>query len=287
MLAVLKRELKAYFLSPVGYIFMGFFLVISGLFFALLNLLPGSANYIGVLANITFIFLFVVPILTMRLMSEDQRLKTDQLLLTSPLSITGLVLGKYLAAVGVFFLTLVITGLYPLVIKIHGLLAVGEVIGGYIGFLLLGSVFIAIGLFISATTENQVAAAFTTFGCLLLIWFLNWVQQIVPKEAIAGAVFTALLILGVMALVYKAIRNWLVCLIPAVLGVGAVVATYILRQEVFYGLIPAFFARFSLLQRFNSFAMGIFDLSAVIYYLSFSAFFIFLTVRLIEKKRWG
>lgn len=166
-------------------------------------------------------------------------------------------------------------------------MAVGEVIGGYIGFLLLGSVFIAIGLFISATTENQVAAAFTTFGCLLLIWFLNWVQQIVPKEAIAGAVFTALLILGVMALVYKAIRNWLVCLIPAVLGVGAVVATYILRQEVFYGLIPAFFARFSLLQRFNSFAMGIFDLSAVIYYLSFSAFFIFLTVRLIEKKRWG
>ena len=108
-----------------------------------------------------------------------------------------------------------------------------------------------------------------------------------PTDAIAGAVFAALLILGVMALVYKATRNWLVSMIPALLGVGAVVFTYFLKKEAFDGLIPAFLAWFSLLERFSSFAMGIFDLSAVVYYLSFSAFFIFLTVRLIEKKRWG
>lgn len=287
MLAVLKREFKAYFHSPVGYIFMGFFLLISGLFFTLIDLVPGSANYTGVLANIIFVFLFAVPILTMRLMAEDQRLKTDQLLLTSPLSITGLVLGKYLAAVAVFLLTLLITGLYPLVIQIHGLLAVGEVIGGYIGFFLLGSVFIAIGLFISATTDNQVVAAFTTFGCLLLVWLWDAVRQIVPKEAAAGAIFVALLMVGLIALLYKATRNWLVSLLSGVLGLGAVVAIYLTRDYIFYGLLPVFFARFSLLDRFDTFIMGVFDFSTVVYYLSFAAFFIFLTVRLIEKKRWS
>lgn len=287
MLAVLKREFKAYFHSPVGYIFMGFFLLISGLFFTLIDLVPGSANYTGVLANIIFVFLFAVPILTMRLMAEDQRLKTDQLLLTSPLSITGLVLGKYLAAVAVFLLTLLITGLYPLVIQIHGLLAVGEVIGGYIGFFLLGSVFIAIGLFISATTDNQVVAAFTTFGCLLLVWLWDAVRQIVPKEAAAGAIFVALLMVGLIALLYKATRNWLVSLLPGVLGLGAVVAIYLTRDYIFYGLLPVFFARFSLLDRFDTFIMGVFDFSTIVYYLSFAAFFIFLTVRLIEKKRWS
>ncbi|MGA2379106.1 MAG: ABC-2 transporter permease, partial [Spirochaetia bacterium] len=109
MLAVFRRELRAYFVSPIGFVFVGFFILIAGVFFAISNLLSGNPTFTGVLSSLTFIFLFLVPILTMRLISEETRQKTDQLLITSPLSITGIVLGKYLAAVGVFVITLLIT----------------------------------------------------------------------------------------------------------------------------------------------------------------------------------
>ncbi len=287
MLAVLRREFKSYFIAPTGYIFMGFFLLLSGIFFALINLMSASAHYISVLANITFIFLFAVPILTMRLMSEDKRLKTDQLLLTSPLSVTGLVLGKYFAAVGVFLLTILITCIYPVIINFFGILAVWEVVGGYIGFFLLGSAFISVGLFVSSTTENQVVAAIITFSALLFIWLIDWVQEILPKDALSGAVFAGLLILAIMYLVYRNTRDLWVSIIPAALGIGGVTATYFLNKTVFDGFIIRFFDWFSLLKRFKSFALGIFDLSAIVYYLSFSAVFIFLTIRIIEKRRWS
>ena len=129
MLAVFRRELRAYFTSPIGFTFVGFFLLIAGVFFAISNLLSGNPNYTGVLSSLTFVFLFLVPILTMRLLSEETRQKTDQLLITSPLSITGIVLGKYLAAVGVFLITLIITVLYPVIMSffaLGGLALVGD-----------------------------------------------------------------------------------------------------------------------------------------------------------------
>lgn len=287
MLAVFKREFKSYFHSPMGFILMGFFLLISGIFFALLNLLSGSAQYIEVLANITFVFLIVVPLLTMRLMSEDIRLKTDQLLITSPLSVTGLVLGKYLAAVGVFLATILVTCIYPVILNGYAILAVGEIIGGYIGFFLLGSAFIAIGLFVSSTTENQIVAAIVTFSALLLIWILGWIQEVLPKDAFSGAVFAGVLVLLCLYLVYRATKSLLVIIIPAVLAIGGIVATYSVKKTVFDGFIAHFCQWFSLITRFQGFTMGVFDLSAIVYYLSISALFIFLTVRVIEKRRWS
>ena len=126
MLAVLRRELKAYFVSPIGFTFVGFFILITGVFFALSNLLSGNPAYTGMLSSLTFIFLFLVPILTMRLLSDEMRQKTDQLLITSPLSITGIVLGKYLAAVAVFLITLLITALYPILLSFF---AIGGIAG--------------------------------------------------------------------------------------------------------------------------------------------------------------
>ena len=131
------------------------------------------------LSSLTFIFLFLVPILTMRLISEETRQKTDQLLITSPLSITGIVMGKYLAAVGVFVITLLITVLFPVIMSFFALLGLGwwEILGGYIGFLLLGCSFISVGLFFSSLTDNQLIAAMITFAALLLIWILDFVAQ--------------------------------------------------------------------------------------------------------------
>lgn len=287
MLAVFKREFKSYFHSPLGYILMGFFLLISGMYFAMLNLLSGSAHYIEVLAKITFVFLIVVPLLTMRLMTEDIRLKTDQLLLTSPLSITGLVLGKYVAAVGVFGVTILITCLYPVILNGYAVLAVGEIIGGYIGFFLLGAAFIAIGLFISSMTENQIVAAIATFGALLVVSMLGWIQEVLPKDALSGAIFAGILAVLACYLVYRATKNLLVSIIPAVLTLGGIATVYALKKTVFDGFITYFCQWFSLISRYRNFTMGVFDLSAIIYYLSIAALFIFLTVRVIEKRRWS
>lgn len=288
MLAVYKRELRAYFTSSTGFIFMGFFLLLSGFFFAMTNLIGANPNYNSVLGSITFIFLIVVPILTMRLMSDDKRQRTDQLLITSPLSLRGIVLGKYLAAVTVFLFTILVTCLYPIILSFFGDIAVWEIVGGYIGFILLGSAFIAIGMFISSLTENQVIAAVITFSALLFMWILDWVVQGLPTDRVSGIVFAGLLALAAGAFVFYNTRNVYVGVGTTVVGAAIIVATYFLADKYFFeGFIVRIFQWFSLISRYDEFQMGILSLSPIVYYLTFSAAFVFLTIRVLEKKRWS
>ena len=138
MLAVFKRELQSYFYSAIGYVFMGCFLVIAGIFFAFGNVLSASSSVGTLFSNVSFIFILIVPILTMRLMSDERRSKSDQLLLTSPLSLWSIVCGKFLAACAVFFLTLVCTGLYVIILSAYGNVSAIEVFVNYLGFFLMG-----------------------------------------------------------------------------------------------------------------------------------------------------
>ena len=234
MWAVFKREVQSYFFSPLGYVIMGFFLLVSGFFFTANNIFPMNSSFNAVLGNTSFIFLMLVPILTMRLLSEEKKTKTDQMLITSPLSLTAIVLGKYFAAVSVFLATLVISFVYPIILLTLGQPSVGEIVAGYIGFFLMGCTFIAVGLFISALTENQITAATSTFGVLLLSWVLDWVVPNINSPAVVSII------------------EWV-----------------------------------SVLKRFSSFMMGVLSPSPIIYYLSFSALFVFLTIRVIEKRRWS
>ncbi len=238
MLAVLRRELKAYFASPIGFIFVGFFILIAGVFFALSNLLSGNPDYTGMLSSLTFIFLFLVPILTMRLISEEMRQKTDQLLITSPLSITGIVMGKYLAAVGVFLITLLITVLYPVIMSFFAIggLAGWEILGGYIGFFLLGSSFIAVGLFFSSLTDNQLMAAVITFAALLLIWILDYHRaERSDGRRTSGLVFLAILAAGLVLLVFFSTRNTLATIVTIVARGGRPGAPVRVFEDVLRG----------------------------------------------------
>ncbi len=288
MLAIFRRELKAYFTSPIGFTFVGFFILIAGVFFAISNLLSGNPNFTGVLSNLTFIFLFLVPILTMRLLSEETRQKTDQLLITSPVGITGIVMGKYLAAMGVFVITLLITLIYPVIMSFFALLGLAwwEILGGYIGFLLLGSSFIAVGLFFSSLTDSQIVAAVYTFAALLLIWILDFIAQSVPADAVSGLVFLALLGAALVLMVYFSTRNTAAAVVTFVLAAAAVVLLFVFSRGSFEGLIGRILSWFSLLKRYNDFGMGILGVSPIVYYISFSAAFVFLTIRMIEKRRW-
>jgi ABC-2 type transport system permease protein len=288
MWAIYKRELKAYFSSPIGFTFIGFFILLSGIFFAISNLIGASPNYTSVLGSITFIFLFSVPILTMRLLSEETKQKTDQLLITSPLAITGIVMGKYLAAVSVFLITLAVTVLYPVIMSFFALggLAWWEILGGYLGFFLLGSAFIATGLFFSSLTDNQLIAAVETFAALLLIWILDAISQAVPTDAISGLVFLGVVAVGLVALVFFTTRSILATVVTGVVAAGAVAALFVLQKSFYEGLIARILNWFSLLKRYNDFTMGILNLSPIVYYISFSGAFVFLTIRMIERKRW-
>lgn len=188
MKAIFKKEFKGYFLSPIGYIFVGVFMVLSAMFF-----LNGSIAYqvadIGVLfSNISVVYLFLVSILTMRLMSEERNKKTDQLLLTAPVSVTEIVLGKYFAAMAVFGVTILVSLVFPIVLFMFGQPPLGEVIGSYLGFILLWGAFIAIGVLISALTESQMIAAVFTFGVLLLLYFLDPISANISNPILLKAV---------------------------------------------------------------------------------------------------
>ena len=287
MLAIFNKEFRGYFTTASGYIFMAVFLIISGLFFSLTNLLQSSSYFSSVLQSSTFVFLILVPIITMRSLAEETHQKTDQLLLTSPVSLPGIVLGKYFASVALFWLTLIVTGLYPLILRMFGSIDAWEILGNYIGFALLGASFIAIGIFISSLTENQVAAAVGTFGALLSIWLIDWIQQSLPTTRISGIIFAIILVLIISILVYFATLNIYAAIITALSGGVVMAIVYLINKTLYEGFTSRFLGWFSLLKRYEGFSMGMLDVSSIIYYITFSAAFVFLAIRMIDKRRWS
>lgn len=175
MKAIFKKEFKGYFLSPIGYIFVGVFMILSAMFFLTGPISYQVADISALFSNINIVYLFLVSILTMRLLAEEKNKKTDQLLLTAPVSIPEIVVGKYLAAMAVFGITIAISLVFPITLFIFGEPSLGEIIGSYVGFILLWGAFVAIGVFISSLTENQMIAAVSTFGVLLLVYFMDWI----------------------------------------------------------------------------------------------------------------
>lgn len=287
MIAIMTRELRTYFQTPIGYIFMGLFLLVSGFFFTFGNLISGSSYFTSFLQSILFLYLFAVPLLTMRLISEERRQRTDQLLLTSPITVTDIVLGKFFAAFIVYLLTLVVTALYAVVVAIFGDLAVWQTVGGYIGFALLGASFISVGVLVSAVSENQVSSAFFTFFALLLIWFLNLVKSVAPTDPVSSTVFAAAIVIGLAGFFYANTRSWITAGAVALVGAATIVALHVVQPDVFNGLIVEVLDWFSLLERFDSFTLGVIELEEVVFYLSFTSIFLFVTVRMIEKRRWA
>ena len=294
MISIFKREIKAYFVTPIGCLYMGLFLLITGIYFAFSNLVSQSSYYSNFLGSILFIYLFAIPLLTMRLFSEEKRQRTDQLLLTSPISIPEIVCGKFLAALALYGLSLVVTVLYAVIIAIYGDLMVWETLGSYIGFLFLGACYISVGVFVSASTENQLTAALVTFFTLFVIWLIDPIAQMVPSDVMAGAISAGALALIVVLFLFINTRNWFISLIVLVLAAAVILFLYFyvsgyyyLYRNVFDGFLQKFLGWFSLNRRYQNFSMGLLKFEALLYYISFSGLFLFLTIRLIEKRRWN
>jgi len=188
--AIARREIGAYFLSPVAYVVAAFFLLLSGYFFTLFLLSGPYVNMRPLASNMAVTLMFIVPILTMRLLSDEKRLGTDELLFTSPVGAGQIVLGKFIAAVTVYGTILALSGVFPVLLLRYGNPDIEPMLTGYLGLLLLGSAFIAVGIFASSITDHQVVAGVTGFALLLVLWLVGLAGESV--SGLAGRVLTSL-----------------------------------------------------------------------------------------------
>ena len=235
MLAIFKKELRSYFTGVIGYVFLVVFLAVAGVVFAYTTLFAMSSD---VTAYYTFMLIFsaiILPILTMKSFSEEKKMRTEQLLLTAPVSLTSMVLGKFLACYAIFGGATVFTSFYFLVLIPYAPLKLALLVGNAIALLLVGGVFISIGLFISSLTENQLSSAVGTIAIILSLLGVGLLTSLIPTNYTIRFVLDAI----------------------------------------------------SIFTRFQTFTNGYFDLASIVYYLSVSAVFIFLTIRVYDRRRYN
>ena len=268
MKAIFKREVKSYFTGMIGWVVAAVSLFFLGLYYTNRNLLYASSDFASVLYTMTMILLFLLPAISMRSFAEERKNRTDQLLLTSPVSIPAIVAGKFLAEVAVFALPLAAAVLMPLILKAFGTVSLVAAYSAVLGYLLLGSACLAVGTWISALTENQILAYLATFGALLVAYIMDGIQTM----------FTTGNLLAFIAV-----------MVVAVFCVGAVVLFILFRLRPAW-LLSAFNAVLSALALFDPFqdiVGGMFSIPAIVYYLSVIGLFLFLTGQALERRRWN
>ena len=286
MAAIFKRETKSYYTGMVGYVTAAVSLFFLGLYFTNRNLMYASSDFASVLYTTTLIMLFLLPALSMRSFAEDRRNKTDQLLLTSPVSIPGIVLGKFLAECVVFALPLTVAVLMPLLLTAFGTVSLVSAFSALLVYLLLGAACLAVGTWISALTENQIIAYLATFGALLIAYLMNGI-----KTMFTSGNLLALVVFLVVLLIAAVLVGVLCKSLPVGLGVFAVgavvlVVLFQLRPAWLLSAFNAVLGALALFQPFNGVVGGMFSVSAIVYYLSVIALFLFLTGQSLERRRW-
>ena len=287
MLAVYKKELRSYLTSMVGYVFIAFILLILGIYFTAYNLQYASPDFGVTLSSVTFLFLIITPILTMRILAEEKKNRTDQLLLTAPVPVWKVVLGKYLSMVTIYAIPVVISAFYPLIMGKYGVISYPMAYVAVIGFFFLGCAQIAVGLFLSSVTESQVIAAVLTFGILFCSYMMDGIESFFSDTAISSMVAFLILAVVLGIVVYQLTKNIIFSsCVGGVLVVG-VAALYFIKPTIFTGLIQKFLNLFAIANHFDNFVGGILDVTGIIYMLSVVCIFVFLTVQCIQKRRWS
>ncbi|MGM9549738.1 MAG: ABC transporter permease [Faecousia sp.] len=287
MRAVFRHELSSYFTNVTGYVFSAFVLLFTGIYTMVYNLQSASVHFEYVLGSMSFVFIIIIPILTMRTLAEERRQKTDQLLYSLPLTMTQVVLGKFAAMIAVFAVPLAIICLYPLVLRAYGSVYLPAAYSAIAGFFFLGASLIAIGMYISSVTESQAVAAGLCFAVMLGNYFLvdlSGFASATAYSSLAALAVTALVICGI---VYLMTRNSFAALVLAAVLEAGLIGAYLLDSSRFEGLFPRIMSQLSLFERFYTIVNGVFDLTAVVYYLSVAGAFLFLSVQSLEKRRWS
>lgn len=288
MTAVYKRELRTYFQSMTGPVFIAFLLAFTGIYFVAYNLSAGYPYFSYTLSGSLIVFLVGIPLITMRSFSEERRSRTDQLLLTAPVSLFRIVMGKYFAMITVIAIPNVIFCIYPLIIRSQGTAYLTVDYISIFVFFLLGCVYAAIGMFISALTESQMIAFISTFGILLVLYLWDGILSLLPSSAISGLAGVVVILAAVVFYIYHMTDNITLAGIIGVAGTAAAVILYIVRPGLFENLLSTLLGRLALANVFTDItANSIVDVTGIVLYLSIIAVFVFLTVQTVQKRRWS
>ncbi|MCI8417067.1 MAG: ABC transporter permease subunit [Lachnospiraceae bacterium] len=287
MIAVWKHELRLYFHSLTAYVFGAFLLAFIGIGSMLYNLQAAVSNFEYVLSFGCLVFVVIVPILTMRVIAEERKQKTDQLLYSLPITTTQVIIGKYLSLLTVFLIPLCIISLYPLIFSQFGDVYLLTSYGSIIAFFIMGTALLALGLFISSLTDNQGFAAGIGIAVILLNYY-----SVNLSEYLSSTAFGSVVTICVMILVLGMVTRHLTKNETLAYGIGfalfaLTIAVFYMDPTKFEGLLPKIMTQLSLFERFYSFVNGVFDMTAIVYYVTFAIFFLFLSVQSLEKRRYN
>lgn len=288
MKAIFKREVNSYFESMTGYVFIAFLVAAVGIYFYMINLRDGYPYFSITLNNILFIYMVAIPVLTMRSMAEEKRSKTDQLLLTSPVSPTGIVLGKYFAMLYVLIIPTIIFCICPVLISLTGNAYFAADYVGILTFFLLGALYIAIGMFISSLCDNQMVAFICTFLVLLVFYLWDTVIGIIPASSAASLIGLIILFAVGAFIIYHFTKSLYISggIFFAACAVCAVV--YALTPGSFENLLVKVLGSFSLVSVMNNVAVyNVLDIKGIVLYLSLTALMLYYSVETLKKRRQG
>ena len=287
MTAIFLREFKGYFSSMLGWVLTGVMLLFGGLYFTAVNLQGGYTDLSYTLYSFIIVLLIFVPLLCMRSFAEEKRSRTDQLLLTSPVSIPGIVMGKYLSLLAMFAVPLGVYALYPLLMKALGAANFAASYSGLLAYFFLGAALIAVCMYLSTLTENQIVAALSGFGVLLVCYLMPAIQTLFTAGSSLALVVFAI-ILGAASLIIG-LRSRSLVLGGGVFAVGciALAVLFSVRSAALTTAFSAVLGALALFEPFLNFVNGLFDVTALVYYAGVAGLFLFLTGQALEKRRWN
>lgn len=287
MTAIFKREFRSYFTGMVGYAVAAVSLFFLGLYFTNRNLLYQSSDFAGVLYTTTLILLFLLPAVSMRSFAEERRARTDQLLLTSPVSIPAIVAGKFLAQLAVFCVPLTAAAVMPLILTAFGKVSLISAYAALLGYILLGGACLAVGTFISCLTENQIVAYLASFVVLLIAYLMNGIKTMFTSGNFLAFVVFALVLLAASAAVGVVCKNILAGGAVLAVGAAALFALFILRPAWLLSAFDAVLTALALFAPYAEIIGGSFSLPVILYYLSVIGVFLFFTGQTLERRRWN
>ena len=286
MKAVFKHEVSLYYHGLMAYLFAAFLLEFIGIGAMLYNINSAMANFEYALGTFSIAFVGLVPVLTMRVMAEEKKQKTDQLLSLLPITSTDIVLGKYFAMALVFVLPMLVACVYPFVFSFYGDVYLPTSYGALFAFICLGLALIAIGMFISSLTESQGMAAGIGVVVMLFLYYSATLANYISSQVFNVVVLVVLAAL--LGLLVRRLTNSDVAGLGVFLaGAAALAVTWFVKPEALTGLLPDMMQKLSPFERLYTFVNGVFDVTGIVYYASIAVFFLFLCVQVWEKKRYN
>lgn len=284
---IYDREFNSYFHSLYGYVFTAFVVLVAGIYTTGDCLRGGSANFAGVVGSMSFIYLIIIPILTMRVFAEERRQRTEQLLYALPVSMGEVVVGKYLALISILALPTAIMALYPPILSFFGHMDLLAAYCALLGFFLCGCALCAVGVFLSSLADNQAVSAGICFVAMLLLFFLSSLANLISGSP-SATLLAAAVLLGLLGLLTYSLTKSKQAALVLTGGLETVLLIcYFLFKDHFTGVFPAVMKKLSVFDRYYVFLDGIFDLTGLVYMASFIAIFLLLTTLSMEKRRWN